>query len=482
MAQQSPATDNPPPDAATELALRALAEVAGAALVLDEQLRIVGHTPSAPTLVGGPVPLGVNAAKILCGAGEVRPVAEALSRGEAVTARVERPLPDGSLRMVTVRAAPLRDAGKLTGWLLLLDEDPFTRRDPKSPEVVERFGIVTRDPAMHELLRQIEKVARSKANVLVRGETGAGKELVAQALHQASTRAAGPFRAINCAALPPALLESELFGHVRGAFTGAIRDNPGHFRLADGGTLFLDEVAELPLEMQAKLLRVLQERVVVPVGGQQAIPVDVRIVAATHRSLRAAVRAHKFRDDLLYRLRVIPLFLPPLRERPVDVELLTWRFIGELQGDAGRTISRLSPGALTALREYRWPGNVRELRNVVEYALVMGDGPVLTEADLPSEVVSGSRAESQIASNQSRIEQVPAPTDRPRPGHEASEATNRVPAGVNLPPEARKLLTALERAGGHHGRAAQSLGMSRVTLWRKLRKWGLLHDDEQQPE
>ncbi len=457
--------DPSPPS--TRLYLRALAEVAGAAIVLDGELRTVGFTAPAPALIGGPIPLGVNAAKVLCGAGEIRPVAEALSRGEAVTAQVERPLPDGTLRFITVRATPLWSGDVLDGWLLLLDENPFTRRASGEPEVMERFGILTRDSAMQELLRQIAKVARSKANVLVRGETGAGKELVAQALHQASARAAGPFRAINCAALPPALLESELFGHVRGAFTGAIRDNPGHFRMADGGTLFLDEVGELPLEVQAKLLRVLQERVVVPVGGQQVIPVDVRIVAATHRSLRAAVKAHRFRADLMYRLRVIPLFLPPLRDRLQDIEPLAWRFITELQVDANRNVSRIGPGALRALLEYRWPGNVRELRNVIEYALVMGEGPVVTEADLPSEVVASAPDTGQAPLlNQSAMDVRDAIAGEKNAGGEP-----------RLPAEARKLLTALERAGGHHGRAAQSLGVSRVTLWRKLRKWGLIPED-----
>lgn len=455
------------------MCLRALAEVAGAAVVLDPELRIVEFTEQAPELVGGPIPIGVNAAKVLCGTGEVRPVAEALSRGEAVTAEVERPLPDGSLRFITVRAAPLRREGGLDGWLLLLDENPFTRRRAGEAEVTESYGIMTRDPAMQHLLRQIVKVARSKANVLVRGETGAGKELVARALHRASARANGPFRALNCAALPPSLLESELFGHVRGAFTGAIRDNPGYFRLADGGTLFLDEVGELPLEVQAKLLRVLQERVVVPVGGQQVIPVDVRIVAATHRSLRAAVKAHKFRADLLYRLRVIPLFLPPLRDRPLDVEPLVWRFISELQQDTDRTISGISPGAMKALLDYRWPGNVRELRNVIEYALVMGEGPLLTEADLPPEVLNEATP-NRAEVNQSRL-------SAHDPSLNPANVKESMPE-AELPPEARKLLTALERAGGHHGRAAQSLGMSRVTLWRKLRKWGLVSDEHPKSE
>jgi two-component system response regulator AtoC len=231
--------------------------------------------------------------------------------------------------------------------------------------------------------------------------------------------------------------------------------------------LFLDEVGELPLEVQAKLLRVLQERVVVPVGGQQVLPVDVRIVAATHRSLRAAVKAHRFRADLMYRLRVIPLFLPPLRDRIQDIEPLAWRFITELQADANRNVSRIGPGALRALLEYRWPGNVRELRNVIEYALVMGEGPVITETDLPSEVVVSAADTGQAPLlNQSATDVRDAIVGEKNAGSEPQ-----------LPAEARKLLTALERAGGHHGRAAQSLGVSRVTLWRKLRKWGLIPDE-----
>lgn len=460
-----------------ELYIRALAEVAGAAVVLDAELRIVGYTPSAPSLVGGPIPLGVNAAKVICGTGDVRPVAEALSRGHAVTAQVERPLSDGTLRFITVRATPLSSDHGVSGWLLVLDENPFTRRSTDEAETVERFGILSRAPAMHELLRQIVRVARSKANVLVRGETGAGKELVARALHDASPRLNGPFRAINCAALPPTLLESELFGHVRGAFTGAVRDNPGHFRLADGGTLFLDEVAELPLEMQAKLLRVLQERVVVPVGGQDVVPIDVRVVAATHRSLRAAVRAHKFRSDLMYRLRVIPLFLPPLRERRQDIELLAWRFITEIQPDTGRTIARISRPALSALETYAWPGNVRELRNVIEYALVMGEGPIIKDTDLPDEVTAGDEPGVSLPLNQSRIENETPIAGDPPVSEPSERTTHTSDATSAMPPEARKLLTALERAGGHHGRAAQSLGVSRVTLWRKLRRLGLVADE-----
>jgi transcriptional regulator with PAS, ATPase and Fis domain len=428
------------------LFLQALEEVAGPALILDDKLAIAGYTKGAPELVGNDIPLGTSAAKVLCGSGPERPVAEALSRGEPVTAEVMRPSSGGESRMVQVRATPLSEDGEARqGWLLLLEADAFTVSGPDAE--VDSWGIVTKNAAMKQLLRQIARVARSNASVLVRGETGAGKELVASAIHRASTRASGPFRAINCAALPAALLESELFGHARGAFTGAVRDAPGHFRLAEGGTLFLDEVGELPLEVQAKLLRVLQEKRVVPVGGREPIDVDVRIVAATHRSLREAVAQGTFRADLMYRLRVIPLFLPPLRQRPEDVAMLAQLFVERIGKQTGREVKQISPGALLALERYTWPGNVRELQNVIEYAMVMGDGPVLADADLPPEILGHE------------------------PGVPKVNVGSQLPE--DLPEEAKVLLRALERSGGHQGRAAQSLGMSRVTLWRRLRKYGL---------
>ncbi len=421
----------------------ALEEVVGAALVLDEELRVVAHTPSAAEALGVAPPVGVSAPRLLCGHGEERPVAEALAAGRAVTAEVLRPTEAGSNRAVHVRASPF-DAGGKRAWLVVFDAF-------REPEGAAELGIVTRDPAMQQLLRDVRKVARSNASVLVRGETGSGKELIARAIHTASDRRDGPFRAINCAALPPNLLESELFGHARGAFTGAVADAPGHFRLADGGTLFLDEVAELPLEVQAKLLRVLQDKKVIPVGGREPLGVDVRVVSATHRALRTEVEAGRFRADLLYRLRVIPLYLPPLRERPGDVEALAWHFLEE--HEATRAVRRITDGALNALTVYDWPGNVRELQNTIEYAVVMGSGPVLTEADLPPEV----RGEEPGASK------VSAPAQ---------------PVNPSLPPEARRLVNALERSGGHMGRAAKSLGMSRTTLWRKLKRHGLHPDDD----
>jgi len=433
-------------EARERLLLAALSEVAGAALVLDDRLRVVGATEEAEDAVGNPVDVGVQAPALLCGTGDVRPVAEALAEGRAVTTHIERPAREGGDRHVHVRATPIGGDPPI-GWVLLLDPGEAS----SGPQgTVERWGLITRDPGMKRLLRDVEKVAKSDTSVLVRGETGSGKELIARAIHSASPRAEGPFRAINCAALPPTLLESELFGHVRGAFTGAVRDVKGHFELASGGTLFLDEIAELPLELQAKLLRVVQERVIVPVGGRDPVDVDVRLVTATHRSLRAEVEEGRFRADLMYRVRVIPLFLPSLRERPDDVELLAWRFVEERNAVSERRVERISPGAVRALEAYDWPGNVRELVNAVEYAFVMGEGPVLTEAELPPEV---------------RGEEAGAP--EPLAGAPSTAVR------ANLPPEARRILTAIERAGGHHGRAAASLGISRTTLWRRLKKYGL---------
>jgi transcriptional regulator with PAS, ATPase and Fis domain len=370
-------------------------------------------------------------------------VAEALAAGRPVTATIPRPRPDGGTTSVRVRGLPLVGHG----WLLLVDGETHAEA-VDAP--VELAGMWTRDAGMKRLFQLVRKVARSEASVLVRGETGAGKELVARALHQLSARAKAPFHALNCAALPPALLESELFGHVRGAFTGAVRDNPGHFRQAAGGTIFLDEVAELPLDLQAKLLRVLDTRTVIPVGGGDAIPVDVRVVAATHRSLRAEVAAGRFRADLMYRLRVVPLFLPPLRQRAGDVELLTRRLIAQLNQRGGRLVDRPSPGALAALERHDWPGNVRELRNALEYAFAIGEGPLLTEADLPPEIAD------------------------PEQDPERAIAANRPPPVVeDADPEVTRVRRALERAGGNRERAARLLGISRATLWRRLRTLGL---------
>ncbi len=305
-------------------------------------------------------------------------------------------------------------------------------------------GLVTRSPALRQVFTIIANVAETEATALVRGESGTGKELVARAIHDLSHRKDAPFLAVNCAALTATLLESELFGHVRGAFTGAVRDHTGLFKRADRGTVFLDEVAELPLDLQAKLLRVLQERSFYPVGGDRAVSVDVRIVAATHRSLREEVKAGRFREDLMYRLRVVPIFLPALRERREDVSLLLWEFIERHNAHGPRRIERIAPEAMRVLLDHPWPGNVRELKNVVEYAFAVGRGAELRLSELPPEF---------------REPYTPAPPRR----------------DVRLAPEheAQRIRRALQDSGGAIDQAARLAGMSRATFWRKRKRLGL---------
>jgi PAS domain S-box-containing protein len=320
-------------------------------------------------------------------------------------------------------------------------------------------GIATRAAPMLEALDIVRNVAATDVTVLVRGESGTGKELVARAIHLDSHRRKGPFIAINCAALSPTLLESELFGHERGAFTGAVKTHKGVFERAHGGTLFLDEVAELPLDLQAKLLRVLQERSFTRLGGTSAVDVDVRIVSATHRSLREEVRQGRFREDLMYRLRVVPLFLPALRERRDDVPLLVERFLAAHRERGRRGPVDVAPDAMRALLEYSWPGNVRELQNAIEYACAVGRGTLLRHVDLPPEV---------------RLNDPGAPAGRaPSAGAPALVGSGRYRPPDDKEAEAETIRRALEQSEGHMGRAAALLGMSRPTLWRRRKQYGL---------
>jgi two-component system response regulator HydG len=255
-------------------------------------------------------------------------------------------------------------------------------------EVERQLGferVVGRSRAIQALLEQVRAVADSDASVLLLGESGTGKELVARALHWSSGRRAGPFVAVNCAAVPESLLESELFGHEKGAFTGADRKHVGLFAAANGGTLFLDEVGDLPLAMQAKLLRAIQEKAVRPVGGAETVQLDLRLVTATNRELAALVPEGKFREDLYYRLAVIPIRLPALRERAEDIPLLAEHFLRDAAERLGKHLAGFAADALEWMREHRWPGNVRELENVVERAAVLAAGPIVTLADVHTE-------------------------------------------------------------------------------------------------
>ena len=255
-------------------------------------------------------------------------------------------------------------------------------RTKLKPDADGRFALIGRSPAMDRVYALIEKVANSPTTVLVTGESGTGKELVARALHEHSSRSDKAFIQVNCGAIPDALFESELFGHEKGAFTGAASARPGRFELADGGTLFLDEVGELPKDMQVKLLRVLQDGVVDRVGGIKSKKVDVRVVAATNRDLPVEVQAGAFREDLYYRLNVIPIQLPPLRERPEDIPLLVDHFLARFNARLDRTLETLTPEAMDAVLAWRWPGNVRELENLMERAVLLADGDRIRLRDL----------------------------------------------------------------------------------------------------
>ncbi len=310
--------------------------------------------------------------------------------------------------------------------------------------------IIGDSPAMRVVNDLIEQVGPSEANVLILGESGTGKELVAQGLHDHSQRRNGPLIKVNCAALPENLLESELFGYVKGAFTGAAQDKPGRFQLASGGTLFLDEIGELPLALQAKILRALQERVIEPLGGITPVAVDVRFVAATNRDLPAMIADGAFREDLYYRLNVLEIRIPPLRERPEDIPLLVNHLLAKLGRKNNKPVRGVTREFLNCLARHEWRGNVRELENVLERTLILSRGDTLDERDLPDHLRDQSSL-PRIAGGATGN-----PTDNPL------EAAER-----------QALVETLRRHDGHRERTAQALGISRRTLQYRLKKYGL---------
>jgi Nif-specific regulatory protein len=335
------------------------------------------------------------------------------------------------------------------------------------------FGaIVGESPALRDVLARVEQVAQTASTVLLRGETGTGKEMVARAIHINSAREARPFVRVNCAALAPGVLESELFGHEKGAFTGAVARRLGRFELADGGTLFLDEVGDLSADVQVKLLRVLQEREFERVGGADTIKVDVRVISATHRDLERQIADGSFREDLYYRLNVFPIQLPPLRERVGDIPILAEHFIQKYARTAGKNVRGLDTGAVAGLTSYAWPGNVRELENVIERALILARGQEITASDLEftrraapppaagAPLGAGSGAGSGSFSG----------------GGSARGAEGGRPLQERLHEQERAaIVAAIDRAQGNIAHAARELGINRSTLYYRLRKHGLEH-------
>ncbi len=313
-------------------------------------------------------------------------------------------------------------------------------------------------PAMEKVYKLIAQAAKSSANVLVEGPSGTGKELVARALHDLSPRSSGPFVAVECAALSPTLIESELFGHEKGAFTGAERQKIGRFEAASGGTLFLDEITEIDLSTQVKLLRVLETRTIQRVGGNADIPVDFRLVAATNRNLREYVAEGKFREDLYYRLDVIDIRMPALKDRPGDIALLVSRFLKEFSKANSMDNPGIDQSAMKLLENYSWPGNVRQLRNAIERMVVLSDGRRLSAQDVPPEIAAAS-ASAPAAAPAAAAVPVPAAAPAARPGMTLADA------------EKEKILATLAESRYNKTLAAEKLGISRRTLHRKLNEW-----------
>jgi transcriptional regulator with GAF, ATPase, and Fis domain len=406
--------------------------------------------------------------------GQGGPLRRALEAGERREGRgaVLR-LPDLPPRPVSLSVAPLISIDpticdpRVAFFVMLRPgEDEEAAGEPAPTEFA---GMIARSASMLAIFRLVRNLEESEATVLVTGESGTGKELVARALHLHSPRGDGPFVAVNCAALPPDLLESELFGHVRGAFTGAVRDREGRFEVAQGGTLFLDEMGDLPLQLQAKLLRVLQEHTFERVGESRTRSTDARILAATNRDLAREVEEERFREDLYYRLRVVPVEVPPLRHRREDIVPLARHLLRRVAARQKRSL-RLAPDALRALLAYDWPGNVRELENALEYAVTLCQGQTVHAENLPSTVLHpGSRS--------------PAPRPVPRAATVETSAPSTPSAtapGEPPPPPIRvgdpdreTLRRALDAHRWRREETARALGISRTTLWRKMRELGL---------
>jgi DNA-binding NtrC family response regulator len=350
--------------------------------------------------------------------------------------------------------------------LILRKELDFHRLREENRSLREALGeryrfqnIVARSPKMQEVLATVERVAPTHSTVLLGGESGVGKDLIARAIHEHSRRAAGPFIKINCTAIPENLLESELFGYERGAFTGANTSKPGRFELADKGTIFLDEIGDVPGSIQVKLLHVLQDRQFERLGGTKTLKVDVRVIAATNQDLRAALEQGTFRQDLYYRLNVVPISIPPLRERKEEIPYLVDYFIARFARESDKPLTGITPAALKLLADFHWPGNVRELENIIERATALSTGTVIDVADIRLDISP------------------PSPSTAP-----TGELTPFPPEGMTLEQfEDEIIREALRRAGGNKSQAARLLGLSRNALRYRLSKLGVPDEEESKP-
>jgi DNA-binding NtrC family response regulator len=374
---------------------------------------------------------------LLTGRGTVQTAVQAIKEGAYDF--IEKPLEISRLRVVLDRALEKKET---------MREVQLLRR--RLAALAPGTDMIGSGPAMHRVFDLVKKVAPANASVVITGESGTGKEVVARAIHSLSQRKDKPIVALNCGAIPPTLIESELFGYERGAFTGADQRRLGNFELAQSGTLFLDEIGELPIEMQGKFLRVLEDRKVRRLGGKSEVEIDVRVICATNRDLKEEIKRGRFREDLFFRLHVFTIHLPPLKERREDIPLLVHHFIEKFNGETGKHVQGVSPGAMVVLQSYAWPGNIRELRNTVERAMILTDGETIDEEHLPPDM---------------------------RPSRQEA-AMLRVPLGVQLRDvEKEYILASLQKNGGNKARTAEMLGISEKTLYNKLNRYAALARD-----
>jgi PAS domain S-box-containing protein len=390
----------------------------------------------------------------------------------------------GQARQLVASTRVLQDGTGLEQGMVVILRD-VTELEALRGRLQERkeFGrLIGRSQLMQGIYRLIEDLADSDATILLLGETGTGKELVTEAIHATSRRRSGQLVKVNCSALSEGVLESELFGHVKGAFTGAVRDKIGRFEQASGGTLFLDEIGDLSAAVQVKLLRALQEREIERVGSGATVQVDVRVIAATHRDLRAAIRAGQFREDLFYRLNVMPMEMPPLRRRREDIPLLVGHFVERFNQRLDRRIEHLDDAALGRLMEHDWPGNVRELENAIEHAFIRCRGGVLLPECLPAletaPALGVAPAPGGDPERQQHAAVDPSPgTSGQRPTSASAGAAGLAPTPRGPATEREQVLEVLQACRWNRTEAATRLNMHRTTLWRKLREWGLTDVD-----
>lgn len=360
---------------------------------------------------------------------------------------------------VKLTLSPLTDAvGNLTGYVETIEDLRAVRElDHQKNQAFSFEGIIGHSEKMEKIFQTLPILAQSDASILITGETGTGKDVVAEAIHQTSLRAGGPFIKVNCGALPETLLESELFGHAKGAFTGAVESKPGRFRMAHNGTLFLTEIGDLPLSLQVKLLTFLDDQVIYPLGDIRPFHANVRVIAATHRNLGQMVTDGLFRQDLLFRLNVARIHLPPLRERTGDIRILLDHFLEIYRRQLGKRITGFSRDALALLTHYRFTGNIRELRNIIEFSANMATEPTIGVGDLPAYLLEASPP--------------PLSQDPEMPALEASPSAS--PPRTWAATEREMILEALKATRGRRQEAAERLGWGRSTLWRKMKQLGI---------